>query len=237
MTSEDDQSIDAESISAERDDSGGRIGENPSPEAVDVGSILDQLSEIEDELTDETHRESLAEARQMVKQLPGTRRFEGRITKYTSRDMGEAAVGSIIFAVPLLVEDGVFEIADHFLEFLVAGIPVFLFVNIAFVFALTAGLLYAVDFREVNITNPLFGLIPRRLVGVLAVSFLATAGLMLVWGRLFADDPSTLAMLARITVIWAAAALGASLGDILPGESKGTDLTVDNLDTLVGSEK
>jgi len=31
----------------------------------------------------------------------------------------------------------------------------------------------------------------------------------------------------------AAAALGASLGDIIPGESKGTDLTLDNLDELI----
>jgi hypothetical protein len=47
------------------------------------------------------------------------------------------------------------------------------------------------------------------------------------------DDPTTMAIFARVTVIWAAASLGASLGDILPGESRGTDLTFSNLDELI----
>jgi len=55
---------------------------------------------------------------------------------------------------------------------------------------------------------------------------------MVTWGRLFLDDPMNTAAFARITVVWAAAALGASLGDIHPGESKGTDLTIDNLDDI-----
>lgn len=228
---------------------GADAGENTSPESaadgatgtvdvdenVDIESIIDQLRELQDNV-DERHHGEIAEVKQMLRQLPGSRTLEQQITKYTTRDIGEAAVGSVIFALPLLVEDGVFEIADHFLDFLIAGVPVFLLANIAFVIGLTAGLLYALDFREVEVNNPLFGVVPRRLVGVLAVSFIVTAALMLGWGRLFEEDPSTLGMLARLTVIWAAAALGASLGDILPGESKGTDLTVENLDTLRGGQ-
>ena len=228
---------------------GADAGENTSPESaadgatgtvdvdenVDIESIIDQLRELQDNV-DERHHGEIAEVKQMLRQLPGSRTLEQQITKYTTRDIGEAAVGSVIFALPLLVEDGVFEIADHFLDFLIAGVPVFLLANIAFVIGLTAGLLYALDFREVEVNNPLFGVVPRRLVGVLAVSFIVTAALMLGWGRLFEEDPSTLGMLARLTVIWAAAALGASLGDILPGESKGTDLTVENLDALRGGQ-
>ncbi|MFP9190882.1 DUF2391 domain-containing protein [Natronosalvus vescus] len=204
-------------------------------EGVAVETIVEQLRKLQDTV-DEQHHGEIEETKRMLTQLPGSRTLEQRITKYTSRDVGEAAVGSIIFALPLLVEDGVFEIADHLVDVLVAGIPVFLLANIAFVIALTAGLLYAVDIREVKVTNPIFGVVPRRLTGVLAVSLVVTTILMVGWGRLFVDDPSMLAMVGRITVIWAAAALGASLGDILPGESKGTDLTVGNLDAFGGSE-
>ncbi|MFW5973983.1 MAG: DUF2391 family protein [Natrialbaceae archaeon] len=210
----------------------GTDGDEPS--VAEVEDIISHLAELEAGITDEDHREELAEAREMLRQLPGSARLEERITKYTSRDIGEAAVGAIIFAVPLLVEDGVFVIADHLLDGSVAGLPVFLLAHVAFVVGLTAGILYAVDFREVHISNPIFGLVPRRLVGVLSVSFLVALALMFLWGRLFIDDPSRLGVLARVTVIWAVAALGASLGDILPGESKGTDLTVENLDEIAG---
>lgn len=207
---------------------------DPPPENVAVNDILDQLRELEGTITTSEQREELHETRRMLKGLPGAGELEEHITKYTSRDVGEAFVGAIIFALPLLVEDGVFIIADHFLDVVVAGVPVFLVANVVFVTTLTAGLIYVVDLREVRISSPILGVVPRRLVGVLAVSFLTAAGLMILWGRMFIDDPSTVAAFARITVVWAAAALGASLGDILPGESKGTDLTIDNIDDLVG---
>lgn len=202
---------------------------DPPADGIDVGDILDQLEELEDSITTTEGQEELRHTKRMLKHLPGS----DRISKYTGRDMGEAFVGSIIFGLPLLVEDGIFVIAQYFLESLFFGVPVFLIANAVFVVTLTTGLLYAVDFREIQITNPIFGLVPRRLVGVLAISFLTTAGLMVMWGRMFAGGPTSVEMLARITVIWAASSIGASLGDILPGESKGTDLTLENLDELV----
>lgn len=201
---------------------------------VNVGDILDQLDQLEDTITTDDQHKEFQETKQMLKRLPGSDSLEERITKYTTRDIGEATVGSIVFALPLLVEDGVFEIAESFFDFLIAGIPVMLVANVLFVFALTYGLIYGVDYRDVHINNPILGFLPRRLVGILVASFVTTALLMLMWGRLLADDPTQWEMFARITVIWAAAALGASLGDILPGESKGTDLTLDNLDNFVG---
>lgn len=207
-----------------------------SEESVDVDDVLDQLEELEDTVTTAEGRTQLLETKRLLERLPGGEELEEQIGKYTSRDVGEAFVGSVLFALPLLVEDGVFIIADHFLNTTVRGLPVFLAANVAFVITLTAGLLYAVDIKEVRITNPIFGLVPRRLVGVLSVSFLTAAGMMILWGRLYLDEPTNAAAFARITVVWAAAALGASLGDILPGESKGTDLTIDNLDDIILSE-
>ncbi len=215
---------------------GDSVEHSGATDGVEVSDVLEQLEELEETVTTAEGRTHLLETKRLLERLPGGDEFEEQIGKYTSRDVGEAFVGSVLFALPLLVEDGVFVIADHFLEAAVRGVPVFLAANIAFVITLTAGLLYAVDIKEVQITNPLFGLIPRRLVGVLSVSFLTAAGMMVMWGRLFLDDPTNTAAFARITVVWAAAALGASLGDILPGESKGTDLTIGNLDDIIYSE-
>lgn len=200
---------------------------------VDIRDILSQLSELEETMdTPEQHQE-LRETKHLIERLPGGDFLDDQIDKYTSRDVGEAFVGSIIFALPLLVEGGVFEIADHLVTVWVAGIPIYLVANVIFIITLTTGLIYAVDFRDVKIVNPIFGLVPRRLVGVLLISVLTATGLMILWGRLAAEEPTSAAAVARITVVWAAASLGASLGDILPGESKGTDLILSNLDELI----
>ena len=198
-----------------------------APTDYNLDDVYKQLQLLEATVTSDEERREVRRARKMLKRVPGS----DRISKYTTRDMGESFVGGIVFSLPLLVEDGVFEIAEWFAEHTIANIPVFLALNVLFVITLTAGLLYAVDFREVKITNPLFGFIPRRLVGVLAISFIVAAGTMFMWGRLHEEDPSTVEQFNRITVIWAAAALGAVLADILPGESKGEDLS-----EILGSE-
>lgn len=195
--------------------------ETESTAEYEIDDVYKQLQHLEATVTSEAEKTEVRRARRMLKRVPGS----DKISKYTTRDVGEGAVGGILFAVPLLVEDGVFEIAEWFAEHVIAGIPIFLVINVLFIITLTAGVLYAVDFRTVQITNPLFGFIPRRLVGVLIVSFLVAAGTMLMWGRLHADDPTMVEQFNRITVIWAAAALGAVLGDIIPGESKGTDMS------------
>jgi len=210
-----------------------RDDRSPREGNVDIHDILSQLNELEETIDTAEQRQELRETKHLIERLPGGHFLDDQIDKYTTRDLGEAFVGSIIFALPLLVEDGVFIIADHFLQPSLASIPLYLLVHILFVITLTTGLIYAVDFREVKIVNPIFGLVPRRLVGVLLISFLTAAGLMLLWGRTAIGDPTPTAIFARITVVWAAAALGASLGDIIPGESKGTDLTLGNLDELI----
>ena len=186
---------------------------------VRIRDVLEQLEELEETVSSSQERREVERTRKMLELVPGRK----RIKKYTTRDIAEGFVGAIIFSLPLLVEDGVFEIAEWFVEFLVGPIPVFFVANVLFIFAVTAGLLYYADFRDVQI-YPLFGFLPRRLVGVLIVSFIVAFGMLLMWGRLAAEDPSNIEALARVTVIWAAAAFGASLGDILPGESTGTDI-------------
>ncbi|WP_254862060.1 DUF2391 family protein [Halovivax gelatinilyticus] len=185
----------------------------------DVADVLDQLDELEATVSSDAARRDVQRTRRMVERVPGSR----RIGKLTVRDLAEATVGAIVFALPLLVEDGVFEIAEWFTATTVGSIPLFLVANVLLVVGLTAGVLYATDFRDV-VKRPVFGLVPRRLVVVLAVSFAVAASTMYLWGRLHEEDPTALEAFGRITAIWAAAALGASIADMLPGESSGTDI-------------
>ncbi|WP_306058466.1 DUF2391 domain-containing protein [Natronococcus wangiae] len=207
------------------------------PSAPDVDRLFEELEELEGLVDDPAEREQVRRTMRVARRIPGLNALEGGIGKYTVRDVAEAFVGSILLALPMLVEDGVFVIAEHLAASTVSGVPIFLVANVLFIVLLTTGLIYWTDIREVSVTNPIFGFVPRRLIGVLGISFVTAAGLMVVWGRLFADDPSTAEAFARITVVWAAGAFGAALGDILPGESDGYDVTIDTIDEIVGSER
>lgn len=186
----------------------------------DIDDVLRQLERLEDTVDEDQERQEVQRTRRMLARVPGS----DRIHKYTSRDVAEGFVGGIVFSLPLLVEDGVFEIAEWFAGVSVGPVPIFLTLNVVFIVVLTAGLLYATDIRDVRNVNPILGVIPRRLVAVLVISFVVAAGMMYMWGRLHEEDPTALEALGRITVIWAASALGAVLADILPGESQGEHL-------------
>ncbi|UIO98583.1 hypothetical protein Hbl1158_08425 [Halobaculum sp. CBA1158] len=152
--------------------------------------------------------------------------FGDRIQKYTSRDIAEAFVGSIFFSIPFLVEDGVFDVAAFFLAFRLEFFPVYFLANTAFVLLMVHSLVYWAGPQDVRELRPIFGYVPRRLVGTALVSFLTAAALMTMWGRVENwEDP--VVALARISVVWTVASFGAALGDILPGESSGDDINDD----------
>jgi uncharacterized membrane protein len=196
-------------------------GSDP-PDEPTMDDLYDQLEELEQTVDTPEERKEVDDVRRTIQRLPGGR-LTKRIDRYTTKDVAESFVGSILISLPMLVEDGVFNIADHFLENTVAGIPIWLVTNIVFVVALTWGLLYWAEFRTVLETNPFFGFSPRRLVGVLIISFLTATLTMTMWGRVGGWQEVDVA-LARIMVIWTAAAFGGALGDILPGESSGRSL-------------
>lgn len=188
-----------------------------------VDDLLDQLEELGATVDSPAEQREVAEAMQLAAGL-STRGFLGeRIQKYTTRDVAESFVGAVLFSLPLLVEDGVFAIAEWFLAVTVAGVPVFFLANVVFVLGMTFGLLYYADFRQIEVTNPILGIIPRRYAGVLFISLFSAFFMLLLWGRLHSEDPTTMEQVSRVTVIWAAAAFGAALGDILPGESEGRE--------------
>ena len=209
---------------------GGTAPENP-----DINDLLAKLDTLRDVVDDEHEREKVRQTISLVEQMPGSAAFRTRITKYTSRDLAEAFVGSVLFALPLLVEGGVFEVAAWLAGATLSGVPVFLLVHVAFVLVMTAGLLYFADFRQIEISHPILGVVPRRYAGILLVSLFTTVLMLSLWGRLHEGDPTALERASRVAFVWAGAAFGASLGDILPGESQGTDIK--HLDLELGFDR
>ena len=201
-----------------------------SPSDPDINDLLAKLDALSDTVDEGHEREKVRQTISLVERMPGSAAFTTRITKYTSRDMAEAFVGAVLFSLPLLVEGGVFEIATWFAAVTPGGVPVFLLAHVGFVLVLTAGLLYFADFRQIEISHPILGLVPRRYAGILLVSLFTSVFMLSLWGRLHAGDPTGLERVSRVAVVWAAAAFGASLGDILPGESQGEDISEIDLD-------
>lgn len=179
----------------------------------ELGQIILQNSN-KDHLEELRHRTNLATSDEL---------FGRQIKKYTTRDVAEAFVGSIIFAIPLLVEDGVFDVASYFLSIQIGQFPVFFLINAVFVFFILWALIYWTGPQDVQINRPIFGVIPRRIVGIAVISFVTAAALMTMWGRVGQWSNPVVAV-ARISVVWSVAAFGAALGDILPGESSGADI-------------
>lgn len=159
--------------------------------------------------------------RDMLESVPDS----GEIRKYALEDIGEAFVGALVFSLSFLVEGGVFEVAVWFSEGFVGPIPLFFIINLIVTLGLTAGLLYAVDIRDVKVYNSILGFIPRRLTGHLLTALLCSVFMMILWGRLHEGDPSLFESVCRVTIVWTPAALGAILADILPGESQGEDIS------------
>jgi len=203
---------------------------SPSPEGLTDVELLTRLHERFDDLessvdTVEAGRE-VQRIREKTVESTLDATFGDRIQKYTSRDIAEAFVGSIFFSVPFLVEDGVFDVADYFLSFQVGVFPVFFVVNTAFVLVMILLLVYWAGPQDVQMSRPILGFVPRRLVGISVVSFLTAAALMTMWGRVDAWEDPVVAV-ARVSVVWTVASFGAALGDILPGESSGDDINDD----------
>lgn len=192
--------------------------------SVDLEALRSRLEDLEGTVDAPHERAEVQRTIRLVDRIPSTAVGE-RIRKFTRRDIAEAFVGSTLISLPMLVEDGVFDIADHFV-----GMPLFFGLNAVLVVVVTAGMLYYAEFRNVSVHRPILGIVPRRLFAVLVVSFVTATFAMTLWGRLGGwSDPAV--ALGRISVVWTAASFGAALGDILPGESTGTDIN-DEIDAL-----
>lgn len=181
--------------------------DEPHPEMDD---LLEDLQDIEELVDDPNERQAVRNALITAVRVRPTSVF-GRVVKgYGTADVAESLLGAFIFGVPMLVEGGTLEIGSF-----LAGHPGAVAATLAFTVAVVIGVLYVTDIQDVRVVDPILGVIPRRLVGVLGVAFLFAVTSMTLWGRV--DWATPWLAFSQVTVAFVPMAVGAALGDILPG--------------------
>lgn len=174
-----------------------------------IEELVDELEDIEDDVDDPETRARLGAAMAAVAALqpPG---FGNVIVGFDYRDAAEALLGALIFGIPMFVEGGTLEIGAF-----VAAHPSLLAGTVLATVGIVVAILYVAEFQDVRVHEPLLGFLPRRLVGVMAISLATAAVMMTAWGRVDWAEPRLAA--ATVAVTWLPMAIGAALGDIVPG--------------------
>lgn len=184
-------------------------GESEEP-PTSIGDLIDDLEDLESMVEDPEaqHRieEAIATAESM--RIPGT--FGQVIRGYDLGDLSEAFLGALLLGIPMFVEGGTYDIGAF-----LSTRPILLVGSHVVTVILVIGILYVADFQEVRIHRPIFGIVPRRLVGVLGASLLTATVMMTLWGTV--DWATPISAFAAITVAHLPMSIGAALGDILPG--------------------
>jgi hypothetical protein len=177
------------------------------PANPDIADAMEELAELEEFVDSPAEREQVREA---MRTLRRTRRQPfGRLREgFDLRDAGEALVGSFVFGIPMVVEGGTLEVGGF-----IAGRPAVLGLTVLLGLALVLGILRAVEFEKVE-ADLIGGVLPFRLVGILAIAAGTAVVLMTAWGRVDWTQPRVAASQTLVTAV--VMAVGASLGDILP---------------------
>jgi len=179
--------------------------------SADMGDLFDELQELEALVVTEAAREQVRETMRVAMAASATASPFGRVIRGFDRgDLAEALLGSILFGIPMAVEGGTQEVGTF-----LAPRPGYLVGTFLFAVGLVVGIIYVADFQDVRVHKPIFGLIPRRLVGVIGVSLLTAALLLTAWGRIDWTEPSL--AVANVVVAFVPMSIGAALGDLLPG--------------------
>ncbi|WP_255195855.1 DUF2391 family protein [Halorarius litoreus] len=176
----------------------------PTPEAV-----VDKLAELKKQVDDPEAKQQVKELMVQVAELQ-PRGFGNVIVGFDRTDLAEAALGALLFGIPMFVESGTSEVGA-----VLAARPLALVVTLAAAVVLVYGIIYVADFQDVRVQNPIFGLVPRRLAGVTSASFLTALVAMTVWGRV--DWATPWLAVCTVSVAFVPMSIGAALGDILPG--------------------
>jgi uncharacterized membrane protein len=175
-----------------------------------MGDLFDELEALEAVVDTEEERRRVRETREMV--LRVQRRPFGRVLSGFDRaDAAEALLGSLLFGIPMFVEGGTGEVGAF-----LATSPFFFLGTLAFALLTVVGILYVADIQDVRVRNPILGVIPRKLLGVVAVAAVTAAVMMTAWGRVdWAAEPWVAT--CDVAVAFFPMAIGSALGDILPG--------------------
>ncbi|GAA0299489.1 DUF2391 domain-containing protein [Halarchaeum salinum] len=176
----------------------------------DVSDLMDDLEALESHVESPAGREAVAEAMATAAELGHRGAFGRVIHGFDRADAAEATLGSVLFAMPMVVEGGTRDVGIH-----MTSHPIGFLGTVAATVAMVYGILYVADIQDVRVKNPLFGVIPRRLAGVITISLGITVLLFTGWGQIDWNDPWLAVCI--VVVAWAPTAIGAALGDILPG--------------------
>lgn len=175
-----------------------------------VEDLLDQLEALEETVDEPDEVREVRAAMRTATRLSRPTVFGRVVRGFDRSDLAEALLGSIIFGAPMLVEGGTQEVGAY-----LAANPAYMVGTAVFTVAVVVGIIYVADFQDVRVDEPIFGVIPRRLVGVLGVAALtATVGLT-VWGRITWADPAF--AVGNVLAVLVPTSVGAALGDLLPG--------------------
>ncbi|MDZ7745688.1 MAG: DUF2391 family protein [Halobacteriales archaeon] len=174
----------------------------------DHADIIDELEALHDRVDPET-REQVDELMEQITELQPRGRGNV-IVGFDRTDLSEAAIGSLVFGIPMFVEGGTNEVGAY-----LAARPLQLLATVALAVAVVYGIVYVADFQDVRVHQPIFGIVPRRMVGICGITFLMAGVALTGWGRI--EWASPLLALATTTVAFVPMSIGAALGDILPG--------------------
>lgn len=177
-----------------------------APDAERIVELVEQLDELVDTEAERAQLRESVETELDVEFGP----FGRVISGFDRGDAAEAFLGSIVFGIPMFVESGTQEIGTY-----LAGAPLAVVATMLVTVAVVVGIVYVSDFQDVRVHDPILGLVPRRLVGVLGISFGTAVVMMTVWGRVDWGAPAV--ALAQCTVAFVPMAIGAALSDLLPG--------------------
>ena len=177
----------------------------------DLADLLDQLDELEDIVDTEEERDAVEAARLRALELSRPRGMFGNvISGFDAADAAEMFLGSVLFGIPMLVEGGTQEVG----EFLAVH-PLFLIGTVVGTIVLAHGIIYVAGIQDVRVTHRVFGIVPRRMVGVVGIAALTAVAMMTAWGRVDWATPGV--AIAQCAVAAVPMTIGGALGDLLPG--------------------
>jgi uncharacterized membrane protein len=193
-------------------DARGRDGERDGDreDGDSMGELFDELEELEALVDSPAEREQVHEAMRAAAAADESAVFGRVVFGFDRSDAAEALLGALLFGIPMFVEGGTQEVGTY-----VASHPVYFAATNALAVGLVVGILYIADFQDVRVMNPILGVVPRKLAGVLLISALTALFMMTAWGRVDWTHPWL--AVCQVSVAWVPMAIGAALGDLLPG--------------------
>lgn len=179
-------------------------------ERTDVSDLLGELHELAATVDDPDEREQVQDTIEVARNLSGPGVFGRVIRGYDRADIAEAVLGSLLFGIPMAVESGTQEVGIA-----LARSPLAFGGTLLGTAVVVYGIIYVAEIQHVQVTEPVLGVIPRRLIGSLVVPLVVAFVLMSMWGRVDWGVPTV--AVGQVVAAFVPMALGAALTDIVPG--------------------